>query len=46
MVGDTNTVKATVAIEINHFRERQPAIGIVGVDVKVTKLHTRRGRNG
>src|SRR5271169_5137392 len=39
MVRDADAVETAPAIEVNHFRERQPAIGVVSVDVEVAKLH-------
>ena len=42
MVSDADAIKSAATIEINHLRERQPAIRVVGVDVKIAKQHARR----
>ena len=41
MVGDADAVEAALAVEINHLRHREFAVGIIGVDVEIAQEHLR-----
>ena len=41
MVGDADAIEPAAAIEIHDLGQREPAIGVIGVDVEIAKQHAR-----
>jgi len=41
MIRDADAIKAAFAVEIDNLRHTHFAVGIIGVDVKITEQHLR-----
>jgi len=44
VVGDADAIEAAPAVKINHLRQREAAVGVIGMDVEIAKLDARGRR--